>query len=34
MQISTMSPWIDLYYGVTGKNARGELINGGQTLGA
>jgi len=33
MQISTMSPWINLYYVVTGKNARGELINGGQTLG-
>ena len=33
MQISTMSPWINLYYVVTGKNARGELINGSQTLG-
>jgi hypothetical protein len=33
MQISTMSPWINLYYVVTGKNARGQLINGGQTLG-
>ena len=33
MQISTMSPWINLYYVVTGKNARGVLINGGQTLG-
>ena len=33
MQISTMSPWINLYYAVTGKNARGELINGGQTIG-
>jgi predicted amidohydrolase YtcJ len=33
MQISTMSPWINLYYVVTGKNARGELINGNQTLG-
>src|SRR5882762_7987781 len=33
MQISTMSPWINLYYVVTGKNARGDLINGGQTLG-
>jgi predicted amidohydrolase YtcJ len=32
MQISTMSPWINLYYVVTGKNARGVLINGGQTL--
>ena len=33
MQISTMSPWINVYYVVTGKNARGELINAGQTLG-
>ena len=33
MQISTMSPWINLYYVVTGKNARGELINGEQTIG-
>lgn len=33
MQISTMSPWINLYYVVTGKNARGELINAGQTIG-
>ena len=32
MQISTMSPWINLYYVVTGKNAKGELINAGQTL--
>jgi predicted amidohydrolase YtcJ len=32
MQISTMSPWINLYYVVTGKNAKGELINGNQTL--
>jgi predicted amidohydrolase YtcJ len=33
MQISTMSPWINLYYVVTGKNARGQVINGNQTLG-
>ncbi len=33
MQISTMSPWINLYYVVTGQNARGELINAGQTIG-
>jgi predicted amidohydrolase YtcJ len=33
MQISTMSPWINLYYVVTGRNARGQLINSGQTLG-
>jgi len=33
MQISTMSPGINLYYAVTGKNARGQLINSGQTLG-
>lgn len=32
MQISTMSPWINLYYAVTGKNARGLLINAGQQL--
>jgi predicted amidohydrolase YtcJ len=27
-----MNPWLGLYYVVTGKNARGELINAGQTL--
>ncbi len=32
MQISTMSPWINLYYVVTGKNARGLVINAGQQL--
>ena len=32
MQISPMDPWIGLYYVVTGRNARGELINAGQTL--
>jgi predicted amidohydrolase YtcJ len=32
MQISPLNPWIGLYYVVTGKNARGELINGEQTL--
>jgi predicted amidohydrolase YtcJ len=32
MQISVMSPWINLYYVVTGKNARGLTINGDQTL--
>jgi len=32
MQISPMNPWIGLYYVVTGMNARGELINGDQTL--
>jgi len=32
MQISPMNPWLGLYYVVTGKNARGELINPGQTL--
>lgn len=32
MQISPMNPWTGLYYVVTGKNARGELINAGQTL--
>jgi predicted amidohydrolase YtcJ len=33
MQISPMNPWLGLYYVVTGRNARGELINAGQTLG-
>lgn len=32
MQISVMSPWVNLYYVVTGKNARGEAINANQTL--
>jgi predicted amidohydrolase YtcJ len=32
MQISPMNPWLGLYYAVTGKNARGEVINAGQTL--
>jgi predicted amidohydrolase YtcJ len=32
MQISPMNPWLGLYYIVTGKNARGETINGEQTL--
>ena len=32
MQISTLSPWINLHYVVTGKNARGVAINAGQTL--
>ncbi len=32
MQISPMNPWLGLYYVVTGKNARGETINGDQTL--
>lgn len=32
MQVSPMNPWIGLYYVVTGVNARGELINEGQTL--
>jgi predicted amidohydrolase YtcJ len=31
MQISPMNPWLGMYYAVTGKNARGELINAGQT---
>ena len=33
MQISPMNPWLGLYYVVTGKNARGDVINAGQTLG-
>jgi len=32
MQIAPMDPWLGLYYVVTGRNARGELINAGQTL--
>ena len=32
MQISPLDPWLGLYYVITGKNARGELINAGQTL--
>ncbi len=32
MQISPMNPWLGLYYIVTGQNARGEVINAGQTL--
>jgi predicted amidohydrolase YtcJ len=27
-----MNPWLGLYYVVTGKNARGDVINAGQTL--
>jgi len=32
MQISVMDPWTGMYYAVTGKNARGEVINGGETI--
>ena len=32
MQISPMNPWLGLYYVVTGRNARGAVINAGQTL--
>jgi predicted amidohydrolase YtcJ len=32
MQISVMDPWVGMYYAVTGKNARGEVINGGETI--
>ena len=31
-QISTLDPWLMIYYMVTGKNAAGVLINAGQTL--
>ena len=31
-QISTLDPWLMIYYMVTGKNAAGTLINAGQTL--
>ena len=32
MQISPMNPWLGMYYAVTGKNARGVLINPGQQI--
>jgi predicted amidohydrolase YtcJ len=32
MQIAPMNPWIHMYYAVTGKNARGVVINGDQTI--
>jgi predicted amidohydrolase YtcJ len=32
MQISPMNPWLGMYYAVTGRNARGELINQGQQI--
>jgi predicted amidohydrolase YtcJ len=32
MQIAPMNPWIHMYYAVTGMNARGVLINGGQQI--
>ena len=32
MQISVMDPWTGMYYAVTGKNARGVVINGGETI--
>ena len=32
MQISPMNPWLGMYYAVTGRNARGDLINAGQTV--
>jgi predicted amidohydrolase YtcJ len=32
MQISPMNPWLGMYYAVTGKNARGLLINDGQQI--
>jgi predicted amidohydrolase YtcJ len=31
-QISTLDPWLMIYYMVTGRNASGDLINPGQTL--
>jgi predicted amidohydrolase YtcJ len=31
-QISTLNPWLMLYYMVTGKNSSGQIINAGQTL--
>jgi predicted amidohydrolase YtcJ len=32
MQIAPMNPWIHMYYATTGKNALGQLINGGQQI--
>jgi predicted amidohydrolase YtcJ len=32
MQIAPMNPWIHMYYAVTGKNARGQVINGDQVI--
>ena len=32
MQIAPMNPWLHMYYAVTGKNARGIVINGDQTI--
>jgi predicted amidohydrolase YtcJ len=32
MQIAPMNPWLHIYYAVTGRNARGVLINGGQLI--
>jgi len=32
MQIAPMNPWLHMYYAVTGLNARGVLINGGQQI--
>ncbi len=32
MQIAPMNPWIHMYYANTGKNARGVVINGSQTI--
>jgi predicted amidohydrolase YtcJ len=32
MQIAPMNPWLHMYYAVTGMNARGVLINGGQQI--
>jgi predicted amidohydrolase YtcJ len=32
MQIAPMNPWLHMYYATTGLNARGVLINGGQTI--
>jgi predicted amidohydrolase YtcJ len=32
MQIAPMNPWLHMYYAVTGKNAKGELINDGEQI--
>jgi predicted amidohydrolase YtcJ len=32
MQIAPMNPWLHMYYATTGRNARGVVINAGQTI--
>lgn len=32
MQIAPLNPWLHAYYAITGKNAKGELVNAGQQI--